>query len=69
MTLYDLQKASQIAKEALSDVDVNELDPALLRLAYRRVYPQSVEFIKGGGQTYIVRGSDYAIENGFIEEE
>ena len=60
MVLYDLQKASQIAKKALSEVDVNEVDPRLLKLAYRRVYPHTVEFINGRGQNYIVRGSDYS---------
>jgi hypothetical protein len=67
MTLYDLQIASQIAKDAISEVDTTELDPRLLRRAYRRVYPHSVEFIKGGGKTYIVDGTPYAEEHGMGE--
>ena len=68
LTLYDLQIASQIARQSIGDVDVGELDDRLLRKAYRRVYPHTVELIKGGGEIYVVRGSDYAIENGFGEE-
>jgi hypothetical protein len=67
LTLYDLQIASQVAKRALSEVNVNEVDPRLLRAAYRRVYPHTVEFIKGNGQTYVVKRSKYAKENGLEE--
>ena len=58
LTLYDLQVASQIARESLENVDVNDFDPSALRKAYRRVYPHSVEFIKGDGQTHVVRHSE-----------
>jgi len=68
MTLYDLQIASQIAKESISQVDTTELDPRLLRAAYRRVYPHTVEFIKGGGRMLVVKGSSYAIKHGYFEE-
>jgi hypothetical protein len=69
LTLYDLQIASQVAKEALSEVDVNEVDPSLLRAAYRKVYPHTVEFIKGDGNIYVVRRSKYALENDLIDGE
>jgi hypothetical protein len=69
LTLYDLQIASQIARENLADIDVNDFDESLLRKAYRRVYPHTVELIKGNGQTYVVRGSRYARDNNIEEFE
>lgn len=68
ITLYDLQKASEIARKSISDVDVEKLDPALLRQAYRRVHPESIEFIKGDGKTYVVRFSSYAYDHNLNEE-
>ena len=69
MTLYDLQIASQIARENLADIDVNDFDESLLRKAYRRVYPHTVELIRGNGRTYVVRDSIYAMENNIEEFE
>jgi hypothetical protein len=64
LVVYDLQIASQIAREAVNDINVDELPAHYLKRAYRRIYPESVEFIKGDGAFYVVEGSDYAIENG-----
>ena len=68
ITLYDLQIASQIVQQSIKDVNVDEFNEKLLRQAYRRVNPHTIELIKGGGKIYVVRGSDYAIENGFDGE-
>ena len=50
----------------LANIDVNTIDPSVLRGAYRRVYPKSIEYIKGGGKTYVVEGSGYAYDPGLI---
>jgi len=64
IVFYDLQIASKIAKKALSDMDVNDYDPSLLRAAYRRTYPESIDYIKAKGKIYLVEGSVTAQEMG-----
>ena len=53
--VYDTSVASQLAKG--QNFETPEEKEKALRKAYRSIYPESVELIKGRGQTWVVEGS------------